>query len=105
MTFDFPRFLKQITAIEDIEVAIAHLESTGWNLEVKCCNFCEKKKKFDSIFLLQIQRAVHLALEETSPPFSNDVNMLDVVSVSSEPVRDLRNEAGKFAYEYFTKSW
>jgi hypothetical protein len=36
---------------------------------------------------------VHLALEETSPPFSNDVNMLDVVP--TEPVRDLHNEAGK----------
>ena len=26
---------QQITAIEDIEVAICHLESTGWNLEVR----------------------------------------------------------------------
>jgi hypothetical protein len=37
-----------------------------------------------------------LALEETSPPFSNDVNMLDAVSLPSELVRDLRNEAGEF---------
>lgn len=91
----FRVFHQQITAIEDIDLAIAQLESTNWNLEVSCKALARKIKiNLTMIFFLSIQQAVHLALEETSPQFSNDdVNMLD--AVSSEPARDFHNEAGK----------
>lgn len=48
---------QQITAIENVEIAICHLESTGWDLEA----------------------AVHLALEDNQPQF-HDVKMLETVS-------------------------
>ncbi|CRL04435.1 CLUMA_CG017520, isoform A [Clunio marinus] len=63
---------QEISGISDIEVAICHLESTGWNL----------------------QAAVNSALEETS--HFGDINMLDNPSDVSiiESTKTLHNEAG-----------
>lgn len=68
-------------------MAICHLESTGWNLEV--CSLKIAKFLNENVWLF-FKAAIHLALED-----SHDVNMLDATASTSEPERDLRNEAGK----------